>query len=118
MKTATIRFTKSQIEEIYHKIEVMLQDGCEEGNMAHHYGFTDETLDALSAKFRGISHKARYANVELNEREAIAVEGELENAQDIAESNIGDPNDEYYIAARRFQDGRDRIVAAFPELFN
>ncbi len=106
-----IRFTRTQAEEIAHKISVMEQDGVVEGSMADSYGFTDETLAALSAKFPTVL-KASSIVVDLTPAEAIAVEGELENSFDIASENSAERYDAYYVAYYRFRDGINRIKAA------
>lgn len=112
----TISFTRTQISEIFHKIEVMECDGCSEGNMAHHYGFTDHSLQELRAKFVAVLGRLR-AKVTLDVREAAAVYGELDNALDIAKDNIDyyDPDCEHRKLADRLKDGMRRMREAVPK---
>ncbi len=112
----TISFTRTQISEIFHKVDMMADTGCVEGSMASHYGFTDHSLQELRAKFVAVLGRLR-AKVTLDVREAAAVYGELDNALDIAKDNIGydDPDDEYSKLADRLRDGMRRMREAVPK---
>jgi hypothetical protein len=108
----TILFTRTQLDEMRFKVEVMETDYPESG-IVKHYGLDRDGLEALRTKVSQ-SPRARALKVDLTEREAVAMYGELGNAHDIADDNAERSGDPYALAAARFRDGQVRILMAFP----
>jgi hypothetical protein len=114
-----VRLTKTQIECMRRKCEVMLDspEPCAPGSMAEHYGFVPATLTTFCDKFDHIG-KRQHMVITLDEREARAVVGELTNAADIAEDNSMDDGDEYSVAAARYIEGIARVRDAMMQAAN
>jgi hypothetical protein len=76
------RLTPRQVEGLRYKIEIMQQDGCDDGTVAYEYGFTVAALDSFADKVAQSN-----GTLHLTAAEYEAAVGELQNCLDIARDN-------------------------------